>query len=179
MTPISSSTESFLSEEESLARENTQKMIALIDEAYDSIKPKDDRELLANRIYNYLEDAENGCRDDINPVRRVQRLWEQDDNLMRFIGLGLLIKIAREKKDPAVIERYKEYANYVSNLDHVFCNKPRIVITQEDESTITTILALPFHAKDILTNIDITDEDREQILSWLYYQIKRRNEEKE
>jgi hypothetical protein len=183
MTPTASTTESFVSPEESLAREHTERMIGLIDEAYESIDPKDDIKLLAHRICNYLEDVESGLKDDINPIRVVQPLHDQDlgpewEHLGE-IGLGLLIEISKEETDPNLLKEYKQSSKYVDNLEQVLCDKPKIVFTQDDESSITTILAVPFLAEDILLNVDITDERRRDILRWLYYVIKRRKEEKE
>jgi hypothetical protein len=186
MTGVSSvNKESFLSRGESLARENTQRIIAFIDSAYDSIEPKDpesDGDLLVERICNGLEDVEKGLRDDINPVRIIQRLWDQDwdqDDSVWITGLGVLIEIAREEKHPDRLKEYKESPKYVKDLDHVSCNRPEILLTQDDESSITTILALPLLAEDILTDLNISNETRRAILHGVYQEIKLRNENKE
>jgi len=187
MTPTlsESNKESFLGQEESLRREHTERMIAFIDNVYDSIEhkdPKSDGDLLIKMICDGLEDAENGLREDINPVREIQRLWDQNgdqDNLVWFTGLGLLIEISREDKDPEGIEKYKQGPRYVTNLDDIFCGEPKIVTTQDDELSITTLLAFPFLAEDILPNVHITNETRRAILYEVFQEIKHRNESKE
>lgn len=183
MTPDLSNAESSLGREESLRREHTKKIVAFIDDAYESIEhkdPKSDGDLLIKTICDGLEDAENGLRDDINPVRIIQRLWDQAGDSASIIGLGLLIEIAREEKEPNHIKEYKKSTKYVDDLAHrVFCSRPRVIFIQDDESSITTILTLPLSAEDILPGFNISNETRRGILNGVYQEIKLRNENEE